>query len=150
VGNIYDSNSIVYFIFTLRTIGTILIYDLSFIYVCLCGSDLLLVRIYVLQRFVLPKFSCWIRHWLHGVWVFFLECEQCSFVRKLLWAANVFGSWLLTLFYRRAEDFTLKNISLSLPLGADFSVCSGYHFSFLRGLWFKKNRLPWSTLGSSM
>jgi hypothetical protein len=47
VGNIYGSNSIVYFIFMIRTMGTILIYDLSFIYVCLCGSDLLLVRICV-------------------------------------------------------------------------------------------------------
>jgi hypothetical protein len=40
VENIHDSNSIVYFIFTLRTIGIILIYDLWFI--CLCGSNLLL------------------------------------------------------------------------------------------------------------
>jgi hypothetical protein len=42
IKNIHGSNSIVYFIFTLRTIVTILIHDLSFIYVCLCDSDLLL------------------------------------------------------------------------------------------------------------
>jgi hypothetical protein len=66
-------------------------------------------------------------------WFLFEECEQSSFVRKLLCAANVF--WVLTLFTDKPRISLKQKTPLSLSLVADFSICSGYHqFCFLRGL----------------